>query len=370
MSFLKPTLTTTARLGATFLSPDVSSIQMNAFEHGPSTGPLLEAADSDNLLINCIESRSQKKSSRAEQPVNRLESQIYAIYRQEVANCDAGGRSTQHIGNDWLRNVATRMLVCKGESTGSVTDSWIRGFKRRYNVKYYKGRKHAQNQSSYVTKDQEGSEDDVQVDVTNDGEPNEPTAREAISSSQNLEKSKKSRKKRKSEETGPATKARRWEKLEYPLVEKHLFQRISARQARQERLSNPWIQDEARTIARSLYSIEEAEKADFNDRWLSQFRKRYQVELKPPNCAEQTRLCPDPFQNDSSILESSNAQIKNEDGAMPDLEQLCFLLKSSQTLFPRLTYPSMPTETFNQYLWLNQAINFASLLGVQPFSQP
>ncbi|MFH4976376.1 hypothetical protein AB6A40_003085 [Gnathostoma spinigerum] len=88
---------------------------------------------------------------------------------------------------------------------------------------------------------------------------------------------------RKNSTTGEPGK--RGRKVQFPDVEKVLFERLKSRQAGGERISNRWLQSQARQLASQLCPgvLEEATKSArclFSEHWLHNFKKRYGVSLK------------------------------------------------------------------------------------------
>uniref|UniRef100_A0A914VQB8 HTH CENPB-type domain-containing protein n=1 Tax=Plectus sambesii TaxID=2011161 RepID=A0A914VQB8_9BILA len=78
---------------------------------------------------------------------------------------------------------------------------------------------------------------------------------------------------------------RRGRKVQFPQVEKVLYERMLKRQASGQRVSNRWLQEEARTLAAQLCPevLAEATKSArcmFSEHWLHNFKKRYGVSLK------------------------------------------------------------------------------------------
>ncbi|KHN83900.1 hypothetical protein Tcan_11332 [Toxocara canis] len=81
---------------------------------------------------------------------------------------------------------------------------------------------------------------------------------------------------------------RRGRKVQFPDVEKVLFERLQQRQSSGDRISNRWLQEQARQLATQLCPnvLEEATKSArclFSEHWLHNFKKRYGVSLKQSN---------------------------------------------------------------------------------------
>ncbi|VDM70376.1 unnamed protein product [Strongylus vulgaris] len=78
---------------------------------------------------------------------------------------------------------------------------------------------------------------------------------------------------------------RRGRKVQFPDVERVLYQRLVEKQKSGERVSNRWLQDQARDLATELCPgiLEEAVKSSrclFSEHWLHNFKKRYGISLK------------------------------------------------------------------------------------------
>uniref|UniRef100_A0A914RGJ5 HTH CENPB-type domain-containing protein n=1 Tax=Parascaris equorum TaxID=6256 RepID=A0A914RGJ5_PAREQ len=87
-----------------------------------------------------------------------------------------------------------------------------------------------------------------------------------------------------------AEPGRRGRKVQFPDVEKVLFERLQQRQSNGDRISNRWLQEQARQLATQLCPnvLEEATKSArclFSEHWLHNFKKRYGVSLKQANNA-------------------------------------------------------------------------------------
>lgn len=81
---------------------------------------------------------------------------------------------------------------------------------------------------------------------------------------------------------------RRGRKVQFPGVEKVLFERLQEQQSKGERISNRWLQQQARELALQICPevLQEATKSArclFSEHWLHNFKKRYGVTLKQTN---------------------------------------------------------------------------------------
>lgn len=85
-----------------------------------------------------------------------------------------------------------------------------------------------------------------------------------------------------------AEPGRRGRKVQFPGVEKVLFERLQEQQSKGERISNRWLQQQARELALQICPevLQEATKSArclFSEHWLHNFKKRYGVTLKQTN---------------------------------------------------------------------------------------
>ncbi|EFO22273.1 hypothetical protein LOAG_06215 [Loa loa] len=85
-----------------------------------------------------------------------------------------------------------------------------------------------------------------------------------------------------------AEPGRRGRKVQFPGVEKVLFERLREQQSKGERISNRWLQQQARELALQICPevLQEATKSArclFSEHWLHNFKKRYGVTLKQTN---------------------------------------------------------------------------------------
>uniref|UniRef100_A0AAF5Q025 HTH CENPB-type domain-containing protein n=2 Tax=Wuchereria bancrofti TaxID=6293 RepID=A0AAF5Q025_WUCBA len=85
-----------------------------------------------------------------------------------------------------------------------------------------------------------------------------------------------------------AEPGRRGRKVQFPGVEKVLFEKLQEQQSKGERVSNRWLQQQARELALQICPevLQEATKSArclFSEHWLHNFKKRYGVTLKQTN---------------------------------------------------------------------------------------
>uniref|UniRef100_A0A8R1U2A2 HTH CENPB-type domain-containing protein n=1 Tax=Onchocerca volvulus TaxID=6282 RepID=A0A8R1U2A2_ONCVO len=85
-----------------------------------------------------------------------------------------------------------------------------------------------------------------------------------------------------------AEPGRRGRKVQFPGVEKVLFERLQEQQSKGERISNRWLQQQARELALQICPevLQEATKSArclFSEHWLHNFKKRYGITLKQAN---------------------------------------------------------------------------------------
>ncbi|CAI2313224.1 unnamed protein product [Caenorhabditis sp. 36 PRJEB53466] len=203
-----------------------------------------------------------------------LEQKLFRIYTQEVKACDKDGQSTQHIGDEWMRREIRK--ICGF----NVSDRWIKLFRRKHNIRYFSGRRHA--------------------DKTNKTIPLAVLDTTKVKTSNFLKERRTLRTSRK----------------EYVEVDSRVNEEIVRRQTKGERLTNPWIREYAQCIASQMHPqmTDEEIRKFFDANWLYRFKRRYSVELKPRSPEEIQKPSPS-LTNDSDESFSSVVcnDIKSED---------------------------------------------------------
>ncbi|VDN01624.1 unnamed protein product [Thelazia callipaeda] len=138
-----------------------------------------------------------------------------------------------------------------------------------------------------------------------------------------------------------AEPGRRGRKVQFPGVEKVLFERLQQQQSKGERISNRWLQQQARELALQICPevLKEATKSArclFSEHWLHNFKKRYGVTLKQNNGNRNLSNAPSnvtsgitssayALQYDSSPTSSSDLSLSNTAKSATDLTTVLHL---------------------------------------------
>ncbi|CAG9540012.1 unnamed protein product [Cercopithifilaria johnstoni] len=117
---------------------------------------------------------------------------------------------------------------------------------------------------------------------------------------------------------------RRGRKVQFPGVEKVLFERLQEQQSKGERISNRWLQQQARELALQICPevLQEATKSArclFSEHWLHNFKKRYGVTLKQTNRhainSSKTTEIPSP----STIISQCDSTLTDDQNSIPSI---------------------------------------------------
>ncbi|EFP11397.1 hypothetical protein CRE_09680 [Caenorhabditis remanei] len=155
-----------------------------------------------------------------------------------------------------------------------VSDRWIKMFRRKHGIRYFSGRRHADNNK------------------VNKLIPLAALDTTKVKTSNFLKERRVLRTSRK----------------EYVDVDKRVNDEINRRQSQGERLTNPWIREYAQTIGKELHPLVADIEQFFDSNWLYRFKRRYSVELKPRNLRE---LSPPPLSLEEFKLEPSSTSEDN-----------------------------------------------------------
>uniref|UniRef100_A0A1I7W7L5 HTH CENPB-type domain-containing protein n=1 Tax=Heterorhabditis bacteriophora TaxID=37862 RepID=A0A1I7W7L5_HETBA len=233
-----------------------------------------------------------------------IEKQLFSMYCDHL---ETGSK----IGNRWLRDTARKLAIqqCSdNELTGmcQFSERWLSNFKKRYRINL--------NQEHSGSADSSGDSNSIQSDPISIEEhdmdisisAHSDTEHDAVEKAETNSESTKKRsiisqivnqpgelpiqafyKKfpwlcRKGTHSEPG---RRGRKVQFPDVERVLYDKLVEKQKSGERISNRWLQDQARDLASNLCPgvLEEATKSSrclFSEHWLHNFKKRYGISLK------------------------------------------------------------------------------------------
>ncbi|PIC50743.1 hypothetical protein B9Z55_001528 [Caenorhabditis nigoni] len=201
--------------------------------------PLMATSPTNRSSSSPSSSKTSLLTSQIDEA--ELEQKLFHVYTSEVKTCDDNGQSTQHIGDEWMRREIRK--ICAFD----VSDRWIKMFRRKHGIRYFSGRRHA--------------------DKTNNLRPLAALDTTKVKTSNYLKERRVLRTSRK----------------EYVEVDLRVHEEIIRRQARGERLTNPWIREYAQNVANELHSETVDVDKFFDANWLYRFKRRYCVELKPRN---------------------------------------------------------------------------------------
>lgn len=238
---------------------------------------------------------------------HELDKKLLRVYKTEVRICDDRGTSTQHIGDEWMRKAI--MKICGFE----ISERWLRDFRKRHNIIYYSG--HASKGA-----------------FTSSLPP-----RVALLQEKRIIRSNR---------------------REFKRVDEKVKAIIVERQLKGERLTNPWIIENACIIALGNHpEMSVSEITEFFGRnWLARFKRKYSVSLKP---------------NTSDVVEREEPEVVtiSEETDEPDT-----LLSSQESEQPNSLSPDI-TTAINAILCDNEFLqNYINLLnlgiGIQKSEAP
>ncbi|KAK6027502.1 centromere binding protein B, DNA binding protein [Ostertagia ostertagi] len=209
-----------------------------------------------------------------------IEKRLFAMYCKRL-------ETGLKVSNRWLRERA-RELAGDVNAVCQFSDRWLRNFKKRFHIDLQRGNMDSSHSNSDDPMDADKSfpdtdsiTDPTELDV---GLRNEVVA-EIVNQTEQLpiqafyEKFPLLSKK-----DTPVGTGKRGRKAQFPDVERVLYQRFISRMNDGERISNRWLQDQARELAAEMYAgAEDTVKSSrclFSERWLANFKKRYNISLK------------------------------------------------------------------------------------------
>ncbi|KAK6731996.1 hypothetical protein RB195_008067 [Necator americanus] len=213
-----------------------------------------------------------------------IERQLFSLYCQRIEN---GSK----VGNRWLRERA-RELAGDTNAPCQFSERWLSNFKKRFRINVQRENDSVNDsQSNHSLSSEKQTFSDVEMESFVDRIDAENGIRkdvvaEIVNQPGQLpiqafyEKFPWLCKKGTQVEPG-----RRGRKVQFPDVERVLYERLVEKQKSGERVSNRWLQDQARDLATELCPgiLEEAIKSSrclFSEHWLHNFKKRYGICLK------------------------------------------------------------------------------------------
>ncbi|KHJ79443.1 centromere binding protein B, DNA binding protein [Oesophagostomum dentatum] len=213
-----------------------------------------------------------------------IEKQLFSLYCQRL---ETGNK----VGNRWLRERA-RELAGDVNTPCQFSERWLSNFKKRFHINVLRENDSTidlQSTHSTTNEKQTFSDSEVETSVDHfdaDSGIHQDIVAEIVNQPGQLpiqafyDKFPWLCKKGVQVEPG-----RRGRKVQFPDVERVLYERLIEKQKSGERVSNRWLQDQARDLATELCPgiLEEAVKSSrclFSEHWLHNFKKRYGISLK------------------------------------------------------------------------------------------
>uniref|UniRef100_A0A914CNQ7 HTH CENPB-type domain-containing protein n=1 Tax=Acrobeloides nanus TaxID=290746 RepID=A0A914CNQ7_9BILA len=251
-----------------------------------------------------------------------IEKQLYELFSHEV---DKGNK----VGNRWIRDMA-RMLAkqqCSRQELDGMcqfSERWLSNFKKRYKINLSKDNdttsggdsscsasSHHDYEDSSMEKVAEHEKHNETLIMTNELDETESEHDSENGIESMLEEANKTRpnsrqlvqeilnqpgelpiqafykrfpwlcKRTQPQKEKGSEPNRRGRKVQFPEVERLLHERVLARIAQNGRVSNKWLQQNAKEIAKLLDpSFKISSRFQFSDHWLHNFKKRYGLTLK------------------------------------------------------------------------------------------
>ncbi|EPB76449.1 centromere binding protein B, DNA binding protein [Ancylostoma ceylanicum] len=213
-----------------------------------------------------------------------IEKQLFSLYCQRL---ETGNK----VGNRWLRERA-RELAGDSNAACQFSERWLSNFKKRFHINVQRENDSAaDSQSVHSTSSEKQTCSDTEMESLSEHiEAENGIRKDVVAEIVNqpgqlpiqafYERFPWLCKKGTQVEPG-----RRGRKVQFPDVERVLYERLLEKQRSGERISNRWLQDQARDLATELCPaiLEEAIKSSrclFSEHWLHNFKKRYGVSLK------------------------------------------------------------------------------------------
>ncbi|TKR95111.1 hypothetical protein L596_009323 [Steinernema carpocapsae] len=216
-----------------------------------------------------------------------IEKQLYEKYVETVS----GGKK---VGNRWIRETAKNLAqqqCSEAELAGmcQFSERWLSNFKKRYcinlNHDWFSGGSGSTGSSSSASGADETDSgeflSEIEEDDQEEGSP--VNVKEILNKPGQLPIQAFYERcpwlhKRNAVQSASAEPGKRGRKVQFPEVEKMLFERVRERQIMGERISNRWMQEQARLLATTLET--KSPRCQFSEHWLHNFKKRYGIVLK------------------------------------------------------------------------------------------
>ncbi|KRZ72769.1 hypothetical protein T10_345 [Trichinella papuae] len=208
-----------------------------------------------------------------------VEKELFHVYQSHL---DCGKK----VGNRWLRETAKLIAqrTCHPSELNGMcqfSERWLCNFKKRYNINLSKDWSQAE---SSMSKSLISTTDavDQSFSPATDADPQQTNLsmnnKEEVEFPQFVDSIDQP-------SLMSADAGKRGRKVQFPQVEKALNQMLCERQLDGVRVTNRWLQDEAKRLAiqlcpQTFHDAYKSARCMFSEHWLHNFKKRYGITLK------------------------------------------------------------------------------------------
>uniref|UniRef100_A0A1I7Z6M5 HTH CENPB-type domain-containing protein n=1 Tax=Steinernema glaseri TaxID=37863 RepID=A0A1I7Z6M5_9BILA len=219
-----------------------------------------------------------------------IEKQLYEKYVETVS-------SGKKVGNRWIRETAKNLAkqqCSEAELAGmcQFSERWLSNFKKRYHINlnhdWFSGGSGSTGSSSSASGADETDSGEFLSEPEHDDDDQEEhegviNVKEILNKPGQLPIQAFYERcpwlhKRSTLQNVAAEPGKRGRKVQFPEVEKMLFEKVQERQLKGEKISNRWMQEQARLLATELEA--KSPRCQFSEHWLHNFKKRYGIVLK------------------------------------------------------------------------------------------
>ncbi|KAK0422378.1 hypothetical protein QR680_007533 [Steinernema hermaphroditum] len=222
-----------------------------------------------------------------------IEKQLYEKYVETVS-------SGKKVGNRWIRETAKNLAkqqCSEAELAGmcQFSERWLSNFKKRYHINlnhdWFSGGSGSTGSSSSAS----GADETDSGEFLSEPEDDEHEEHEGMINVKEILNKPGQLPieafyercpwlyKRGTLQNASSEPGKRGRKVQFPEVEKMLYERVVEKQLKGERISNRWMQEKARLLATSLEA--KSPRCQFSEHWLHNFKKRYGIVLKAPSAS-------------------------------------------------------------------------------------
>ncbi|KHJ47580.1 hypothetical protein D918_01735 [Trichuris suis] len=261
-----------------------------------------------------------------------VEKKLYAIYRAQL-------RDGNKVGNRWLRETAKLIAqrTCHPNELNGMcqfSERWLCNFKKRYNINLSKDWSHpdvASNPTPPIIDNTPESIEQMCAGSTTE-EVKALQLPPIANKMERVEEAEEEETDCDSAETmvRQECQVKRGRKVQFPQVEQLLNRILCEKRLDGQRVTNRWLQDEAKRLAielcpQTFHDAYKSARCMFSEHWLHNFKKRYGISLKQSVKVENPVV---PFQADqggehsSRFDESSNADLLYYPALMERIDDL------------------------------------------------